>query len=169
MKRSGKPKKRRFRARKLIEHANLTMARSSLYQSITEDIQVYLADTMGELMHWYQIADVAVVGGSMVDVGGHNPIEPLSVATPVIMGPFTQSCQEVVDTLVQKGALYQLPTAKSPAKAQSALQAQLENWLIDLDSARHAGQLGYKEVEQNQLVLQRQLDMIKAVIKNHAL
>ncbi|WP_242678719.1 3-deoxy-D-manno-octulosonic acid transferase [Psychrobacter pygoscelis] len=152
----------------LIERANLTMARRSLHQSITEDIQVYLADTMGELMHWYQIADVAVVGGSMVDIGGHNPIEPLSVATPVIMGPFTQSCQEVVDTLVDKGALYQLPATKSPAKAQSALQAQLERWLINLDSAHHAGQLGYKEVEHHQLVLQRQLDMIKTVIKAHA-
>jgi 3-deoxy-D-manno-octulosonic-acid transferase len=148
----------------LIERAGLTMARRSLGQSITTDTQVYLADTMGELMHWYAVADVALVGGSLVDIGGHNPIEPLSVKTPVIMGPFTQSCQQVVDTLVAKGALYQLPTAKKPTATVAALSAQLQFWLSDLAVAEQAGQLGYESVEAHQSVLDRQLAMIESVI-----
>ena len=51
--------------------------------------------------------DVALVGGSLVDIGGHNPVEPASVATPVLMGQYTQSCQSVVDKLAEVGALYQ--------------------------------------------------------------
>ena len=119
---------------------------------------------MGELMHWYAVADVALVGGSLVDIGGHNPIEPLSVKTPVIMGPFTQSCQQVVDTLVAKGALYQLPVAKKPAATVAALLAQLQFWLSDLAAAEQAGQLGYESVEAHQSVLDRQLAMIETVI-----
>ncbi|MFP3354591.1 hypothetical protein R0K04_24880, partial [Pseudoalteromonas sp. SIMBA_153] len=45
--------------------------------------------------------------GSLVDIGGHNPVEPASVATPVLMGRYTQSCQSVIDKLASVGALYQ--------------------------------------------------------------
>lgn len=91
----------------LIQNSQLTMARRSNEEVINTDTQVYLADSMGELMTWYALADVALVGGSLVDVGGHNPVEPASVATPVLMGRQTQSCQSVVDKLASVGALYQ--------------------------------------------------------------
>lgn len=91
----------------LIQNTGLTMARRSAAETINAETQVYLADSMGELMTWYALADVALVGGSLVDIGGHNPVEPASVATPVIMGPYTQSCQTVVDKLSEVGALYQ--------------------------------------------------------------
>lgn len=91
----------------LIQNTTLKMARRSREEAISIDTPVYLADSMGELMTWYALADVALVGGSLVDIGGHNPVEPASVATPVIMGRYTQSCQSVVDKLSEVGALYQ--------------------------------------------------------------
>ncbi|MBO1530811.1 3-deoxy-D-manno-octulosonic acid transferase [Psychrobacter sp. F1192] len=91
----------------LITASGLQMARRSKNEAITADTQVYLADSMGELMHWYAIADVALVGGSVVNIGGHNPVEPMSIGTPVLMGRYTQSCQSVVDKLASVGALYQ--------------------------------------------------------------
>lgn len=91
----------------LIQNTALKMARRSNEEAIEAGTQVYLADSMGELMTWYTLADVALVGGSLVDIGGHNPVEPASVATPVIMGRYTQSCQSVVDALSEVGALYQ--------------------------------------------------------------
>lgn len=91
----------------LIQNTAVKMARRSTDEAIEADTQVYLADSMGELMTWYAVADVALVGGSLVDIGGHNPVEPASVATPVIMGRHTQSCQSVVDALSGVGALYQ--------------------------------------------------------------
>ncbi len=42
---------------------------------------------MGELMLLYGIADLAFVGGSLVERGGHNPLEPAAHAIPVLMGP----------------------------------------------------------------------------------
>ncbi len=49
--------------------------------------QVVIGDTMGELMLLYGIADLAFVGGSPVERGGHNPLEPAAHAIPVLMGP----------------------------------------------------------------------------------
>lgn len=91
----------------LIQESAFSLARRSANDVMTANTQVYLADSMGELMTWYKLADVALVGGSLVDVGGHNPVEPASVATPVLMGRYTQSCQTVVDKLSEVGALYQ--------------------------------------------------------------
>lgn len=111
----------------LIQATGLSMARRSLNDTISAQTQVYLADTMGELMQWYAQADVALVGGSLVDIGGHNPVEPASVATPILMGSYTQSCQEVVDQLAAVGALYQPNNAHYRALKKSTLQNSLTN------------------------------------------
>ena len=48
---------------------------------------VYLADTFGELGLWYRLAPLALVGGSIAEVGGHNPHEPLALGCAVLHGP----------------------------------------------------------------------------------
>lgn len=173
----------------LIQASELTMARRSAEDTIHVDTQVYLADSMGELMAWYKLADVALVGGSLVDVGGHNPVEPASVATPVLMGRYTQSCQSVVDKLAEVGALYQpnnvfyrpvtvnaattntsqQSSRKKPAAKEDAalIYQQLVSWLSDLEGAKQAGQAGARMTIQQQAVLTRQFTMIKEVIEQH--
>lgn len=60
---------------------------------------VYLADTIGELGLWYRLAPVALVGGSIAEVGGHNPHEPLALGCAVLHGPnvwnFSESYAEL--------------------------------------------------------------------------
>ena len=60
---------------------------------------VYLADTIGELGLWYRLAPVALVGGSIAAVGGHNPHEPLALGCAVLHGPnvwnFSESYSEL--------------------------------------------------------------------------
>ena len=167
----------------LIQNSGLTMARRSAAEAIDITTQVYLADSMGELMNWYTLADVAVVGGSLVEVGGHNPVEPASVATPVLMGVHTQSCQSVVDKLASVGALYQPNnpfyqamdnTEQENENQQSVddetlIYQQLKYWLSHLTSAKQAGQAGAQMTDQQQAVLSRQLSMIEKVIEQHAL
>lgn len=170
----------------LIKATGLTLARRSLHEPISAQTQVYLADTMGELMHWYQLADVALVGGSLVDIGGHNPVEPASVATPIIMGRYTQSCQSVVDKLAKVGALYQpnnehycfdsseLSYRATANKPNASLQTltdseliyqQLTFWLSHLSSAKAAGQAAAELTSQQQSVLEQQVTMIETVIE----
>ena len=173
----------------LIEKSGLAMARRSAEDAISANTQVYLADSMGELMRWYALADVALVGGSLVDIGGHNPVEPASVATPVLMGAYTQSCQSVVDKLASVGALYQPNNAfysaisangqafqphRSESKQSSSeddnnlLYQQLKYWLSHLSLAKQAGRAGAAMTEQQQAVLHRQLSMIEGVIEQYA-
>ncbi|MBB3107294.1 3-deoxy-D-manno-octulosonic-acid transferase [Psychrobacter luti] len=172
----------------LIEKSGLVMTRRSDDDAISPNTQVYLADSMGELMKWYSLADVALVGGSLVDIGGHNPVEPSSVATPVLMGSYTQSCQSVVDKLASVGALYQphnafysaLGTDEQLSQQQkiasnqpssdddNLLYQQLQFWLSHLELAKKAGQAGAEMTEQQQAVLHRQLSMIEDVIQQYA-
>ena len=167
----------------LIQNSGLSMARRSAAEAVDLTTQVYLADSMGELMNWYALADVALVGGSLVNVGGHNPVEPASVATPVLMGVHTQSCQSVVDKLASVGALYQPNnpfyqamdnTEQENENQQSVddetlIYQQLKYWLSHLTSAKQAGQAGAQMTDQQQAVLSRQLSMIEKVIEQHAL
>ena len=169
------------------------MTRRSDEDAISPNTQVYLADSMGELMKWYALADVALVGGSLVDIGGHNPVEPASVATPVLMGSYTQSCQSVVDKLASVGALYQpnnafysaisannqasqplLQPHRSESKQSSSeddynlLYQQLKYWLSHSTLAKQAGRAGASMTEQQQAVLHRQLSMIEGIIEQYA-
>lgn len=176
---------------KMIESNGFTIARRSQNEAVDAKTQVYLADSMGELMHWYQSADVALVGGSLVDVGGHNPVEPASVATPILMGKFTYSCQEVVDKLAEVGALFQpnndhyqaitidnLPKnddVKTLSKnfnnanfndaEQKLLFEQLVAWLTQPKLAEMAGKAGEALAKSQQSALTDQLNFINQVLE----
>ncbi|WP_425996947.1 3-deoxy-D-manno-octulosonic acid transferase [Caulobacter sp. DWR1-3-2b1] len=53
---------------------------------------VLVADTLGELGLWFRLADIALVGGSLVPgIGGHNPLEPVRLGCPVVSGPHVEN------------------------------------------------------------------------------
>jgi 3-deoxy-D-manno-octulosonic-acid transferase len=60
---------------------------------------VFVGDTMGELPVFYAASDVAFVGGSLVDVGGHNMLEPAALGLPVILGPHLRNFAEIGQSL----------------------------------------------------------------------
>lgn len=68
--------------------------------------KVVLLDTIGELSKVYALAWCAFVGGSFVDIGGHNPLEPASYAKPVIMGSSIWGVRSVVEDLMKANGLY---------------------------------------------------------------
>lgn len=61
--------------------------------------EVLLLDSIGELASLYSIASVAFVGGSLVDAGGHNPLEPAQFGVPVVMGPFYANFRSMIDAM----------------------------------------------------------------------
>jgi len=81
------------------------LARRSEQAPFIEHIDVFVGDTMGELPMYYAAADVAVIGGSFVPVGGHNPLEPAAIGLPVIVGPHVFNFDEVVQLLEKSEAL----------------------------------------------------------------
>tara|TARA_R110000868_G_scaffold69261_1_gene204158 strand:- start:37185 stop:38429 length:1245 start_codon:yes stop_codon:yes gene_type:complete len=70
--------------------------------------QVFVGDTMGELKLFFAAGDVAFVGGSLVKIGGHNVLEPASLGTPTITGPYMFNFEEINAVLTKAGALIQV-------------------------------------------------------------
>lgn len=66
---------------------------------------ILIIDSIGHLQEFYALCDIAVVGGSFYDFGGHNPLEPAFYGKPVIMGPHHSSCQASVAELHRYGAI----------------------------------------------------------------
>jgi 3-deoxy-D-manno-octulosonic-acid transferase len=63
------------------------------------DSDIFIADTIGELGLFYRLAHVAFVGGSLVEHGGQNPIEPAKLGVPILHGPHTGNFAEIYQAL----------------------------------------------------------------------
>ncbi|MBW6515186.1 MAG: 3-deoxy-D-manno-octulosonic acid transferase [Candidatus Cloacimonetes bacterium] len=77
----------------------------ALLSQITSDYDILLIDEMNILTKAYAIADLAIVGGSFCDFGGHNPLEPAYYSKPTIIGNFHSSCKHIVKTLMENSAI----------------------------------------------------------------
>jgi len=81
-----------------------SVAQRSKGEAIAADTDVYVADTLGEMGLWYRIASVSFVGGSLVDVGGHNPFEPALLGSAIIHGPHVRNFIDGYRRLAQADA-----------------------------------------------------------------
>jgi 3-deoxy-D-manno-octulosonic-acid transferase len=66
---------------------------------------VFLLDSVGELASFYQLADLAFVGGSLVPKGGHNVLEAAQFGTAVLVGPYTENFRDIVSVFREADAL----------------------------------------------------------------
>ena len=71
----------------------------------------FLGDTMGEMAFYYSAADVAIIGGSFLPLGGQNLIEACAVGTPVIFGPSMHNFAEASSLALTAGAAVQVQDA----------------------------------------------------------
>jgi 3-deoxy-D-manno-octulosonic-acid transferase len=74
--------------------------------------QVYLADTMGEMLLLLASADIAIIGGSFIEHGGHNPLEACALSKAVVMGPSDYNFSAIAQQLIDQGAMQQAPREK---------------------------------------------------------
>ena len=80
-------------------------------ESVAADTQVWIGDSMGELFAYYACCDVAFVGGSLVDTGCQNVIEPIACGKPTLFGYSTYNFQAACDAAVAAGVAKQVHTA----------------------------------------------------------
>jgi 3-deoxy-D-manno-octulosonic-acid transferase len=73
---------------------------------------VIILDTIGELAQLYQIATAVFVGGSLVDAGGHNILEPAVFGKPIVFGPYMQNFAEIAQTFLDNAAAIQLRSGR---------------------------------------------------------
>lgn len=82
---------------------------------------LYIADTLGELGLWYRLAPLVMMGGSLVPVGGHNPLEPARLGSAVLFGPQMYNFSEASAGLLREGGALQVQDAQGIAAAVAAL------------------------------------------------
>jgi len=100
----------------MLAARGLRTARRKAEEPLSPEVEVYVADTLGELGLFYRAAPVAFVGGSLVPHGGQNPIEPVTLGCAVLHGPHVHNFADVY------AALDELPEA-APAVADAAALA----------------------------------------------
>ncbi|QOC21843.1 3-deoxy-D-manno-octulosonic acid transferase [Wenzhouxiangella sp. AB-CW3] len=131
------------------------------YQSIKEDIgantAVVLVDGLGMLMSCYAAAPVAFVGGSLVNAGGHNLLEPAAFGKVVIAGPHLHQQADTAAALNQAGALAEV--ANDAELAREVLRI----W-SDPQLALERGRAALGVVEQGRGSVRRTLGLIERTI-----
>jgi 3-deoxy-D-manno-octulosonic-acid transferase len=94
---------------RLARRAGWNVARrSELRVDAEPGHDVVILDTVGELAQLYQVATVVFVGGSLVDTGGHNILEPAVFGKPIVFGPHMQNFAEIARTFLDNGAAIQV-------------------------------------------------------------
>lgn len=88
----------------LLRARGLTVAQRSKGDAIGPDTDVYLADTLGEMGLWYRIASVSFIGGSLAEVGGHNPFEPALLGSAILYGPHVRNFADAYNRLADADA-----------------------------------------------------------------
>ena len=118
---------------RLVQRHGLTAGRLSTRET---DKQVLIGDVMGTLAHLYAHADLAFVGGTLDDTGGHNPIEAAIHGVPMLVGPARFKIEEVCARFLAAGCMHPVATATDIANAAGELLADPERRLAEGEQAR---------------------------------
>lgn len=124
-------------------------------QEISRGKQIMLGDSLGEMQFFYASADVAFVGGSLVDTGCQNIIEPAVLGRPIITGPSLFNFQAVSELFLASGAMQVAANEKELAKKALLIfqDEALRKSMADAAGATVAQNRGATE-KQMQLILQ---------------
>jgi 3-deoxy-D-manno-octulosonic-acid transferase len=146
----------------LVTRRGLPMARRSDGAACSAETTVFLGDSMGELQVFLAAADAAFIGGSLVPVGGHNPVEAAAFGIPIAIGPHVFNFSSVVDhLLMEQGA--------AKVEDGQALGEQIAAWLGDAAERARVGENGLRVVAANRGATERLTALIDALLVNDAL
>lgn len=89
-------------------------------------IDVFLIDTLGELMDFYAASDLAFMGGSLMPNGGHNPLEPAALGLPVLTGSQVFNFREVYAAMLAADAAQEVTDARALGDSVASLMSDAE-------------------------------------------
>ena len=98
-------------AAEYAQSLGLTVQKRSSGEAVAPNTQVWVGDSMGEMFAYYALADAVFVGGSLVDTGCQNIIEPMSCGKPVLFGPSVYNFQAACTGALAFGAARQIASA----------------------------------------------------------
>jgi 3-deoxy-D-manno-octulosonic-acid transferase len=114
-------------------------------------------DSIGELRKLYRAADICFIGGSLVQAGGHNPLEPAALGKPVLFGPHMEDFSEIAHQLFAAGGA-------NIIRSNDELFFRIKSLLEDETLRQRQGALALSVVKQHQGATQRCLEMMKDIL-----
>jgi 3-deoxy-D-manno-octulosonic-acid transferase len=128
---------------------------------VAAETQVLIGNTMGEMMVFLGASDIVFMGGTWVDNGGHNFIEPAAWSKPILSGPSLYNFAEVTRLLIEaKG----LKLVDSPQQ----LSAEVLSLLESAAKAKAMGCAAKQVAEDNRGALERLLHIIDQALAGGA-
>ena len=124
---------------------------------VPTDTEVWIGDSMGEMFAYYAAADIAFVGGSLLDFGSQNLIEPCAIGTPVLIGPSTFNFPDAARAALSCGAAFAVSSAEDLVAAATAL-------LGDGAQLRAMGAAGKKFAAQHRGATARNMALLEKFI-----
>jgi 3-deoxy-D-manno-octulosonic-acid transferase len=147
----------------LLQKSDLSWARKTNPPQPTDsDATVILLDTIGELPATYSLADVVFVGGSIVDRGGHNVLEPAAAGVAVVTGAHTHNFHAIVNLMSEAGAIVQLP----PFVSREEITHVFAKLLADPGERDTLGRRAKQLVNDNQGAAERTMKLIAPLLSS---
>ncbi len=148
-------------AAKLASAGIRYLRRSNLQENDTVELPgALLLDSIGELSGLFSAADVVFMGGTLVDRGGHNILEPALFAKPVVMGPHMENFRAIATDFLVADACVEIPNA-------AALAGAIGKLLDSSEAAREIGRRAYACAQARRGASERAAQVVREVYDSH--
>ena len=126
-----------------------------LAETLTDEpFEVIVVNTIGLLTRLYALSDIAYIGGSLVNAGGHNPLEPAAFSKPILFGPDMSDFDDISRMLVQSGGGFEVRDADGVCETVSML-------LGDREKAGEAGHRAFEVFDANKGAVEKVLNEVE--------
>jgi 3-deoxy-D-manno-octulosonic-acid transferase len=151
---------------KLLDSSGLKCSRRSAPDSdFDRNANIILLDSIGELRAVYAIADVAFVGGSLAQRGGHNVVEPASQGVCTVTGPYMNNFAAITNALLEEDAIVQLPQVPVE-EAAGVLALTLRDLLENHDRRQQIGQRARAVCDRNRGATEKTIQTISPLLRH---
>lgn len=148
----------------LSKEHDFTTQRRSEALSVGEQTNVWVMDSLGEMMAAFPLADLVVMGGSFSTIGGHNPLEPAVFKRPIITGSDMSNFSEIHQQLLIKQGVVSLTSGSSNTAVADQLAERALKLLTDIEYAKQLGDNAYQVVASHKGATQRSVDTISELL-----
>jgi len=131
---------------------------SGLKQDEPAGREIFILDTIGQLLGFYSIADIVFIGGSLVNKGGHNILEPASFRKPVVFGPFMSNFRDIAGLFLSNNAGIML-------RNRLELEPAIRSLLNHPQEAALLGDRGNRLIDSNKGATLRNIEAIKNICR----
>jgi len=141
----------------LAQGAGWRTGRRSLVGAVSAKTDVFVLDTIGELSGFYSLGTFAFVGGSVVPLGGHNPVEAAQRGLPVVFGPHMTNFRDIAAILRESGGGFQVAS-------EAGLAERLERWLQAPEVCAQDGERAKRALSGHRGAARRTLEVIRELL-----